>query len=92
MACSLQEREDQKQSETVGLTQEGKVSFEGDMKNGNPMETGPLSFLTDDQDGRVLKKRESATALSPCGIRMEKEKWKGITKKEKSMDFPRCGT
>ena len=62
------------------------------MKDGKPHGNGPLSFLTDVHDGKVLKKKGSATALSPCGIRMEEEKWKGIMKNGKKHGFPPCGT
>jgi hypothetical protein len=58
----------------------------------NHMETGPLFFPMDVHVGKAIKKKVSATALSPCGIKMEEKKWKGITKMEKSMDYPQCGT
>ena len=93
MAYSLQKEKIKKKSlKQSALPQKEKFPSKVTWKMESLMETGPLFFLMDDQDGRVLKKRESATALSRCGIQMVKGKLKGIMKKEKSMAFPRCGT
>jgi antitoxin component YwqK of YwqJK toxin-antitoxin module len=70
---------------TIGLTKEGKVSFEGKMKNGK--QDG--LWITFFPDGRprwkgVKKEGLSHGTFHLCGIRMAKRKWKAVTKRVKN--------
>ena len=84
--------EDGNQSETVGLTSEGKVSFEGEMKNGKPHGEWTTFF----PDGRPRWKGNKNEGVSHGPFTMwyqdGRKKWKETTRMVKSMDYPPCGT
>ena len=53
----LKSLSDKNTSETVGLTDSGKVSFQGKLKNGKPDGEWITFFLMVDRDGKKLKRR-----------------------------------